>query len=264
MTRMQYDHYRNGAGEPLVLLHGLTASWRVWYPVLDRLAERHAVYAPTLPGHRGGPALPAPFTVDRLVDGVEIMLDSAGISSSHIAGNSLGGIVALELLRRGRARSVVNFNGPFAWRDQRDIIRLNRIFTVNANLIRAHPLLTAAGRSRATRRHLLRTMMNHGDRLTPHQLRSMFADARHCTLARPLIRTLLTEGPRPPLVTGAVPEHVAWSHHDRLVPYPHYGAPTVGQLPGAHLTRLPGVGHVPMWDNPRLVIDTIERAITAI
>ncbi|HEY5853519.1 MAG TPA: hypothetical protein VIW24_05560 [Aldersonia sp.] len=123
--------------------------------------------------------------------------------------------------------------------------------------------MNAAGHSRATRRHLLRGVLNHGDRLTPQQLSSMIADARHCTLARPLLRGLLTEGPRPRLDVGVVPVHIAWSQHDRFVPYHRYGAPTTEQVPGARLVRLVGVGHVPMWDDPNLVIRTIDRTVAA-
>ena len=43
-------------------------------------------------------------------------LDRAGIERAHIVGNSLGGWVALELARRGRARSVVLFGPAGAWR----------------------------------------------------------------------------------------------------------------------------------------------------
>ncbi|HEY1442654.1 MAG TPA: alpha/beta fold hydrolase [Mycobacterium sp.] len=259
----RYDYYRNGAGEPLVLLHGTTASWRVWHPVLDRLAQHYDVFAPTLPGHRAGPPLPGPPTIDAIVDGVEATLDDAGISTAHIAGNSLGGLIALELLRRGRARSVVNFNGPFAWRNDRDIARLILFIALNEGLVRSGLIQAAAHRSGAVRRRILRQVMNHGDRLSAEQVSTVFADARHCVLARPLLRTVLAEGPRPRLDVGAVPVHIAWSHGDRVVPYDRYGAPTAAHLPGAHLIRLAGVGHVPMWDNPELVVQTIDRAISS-
>ena len=50
--------HRGGAGPPLVLLHGFTDTWRVWELVLPALERRHAVLAPTFPGHAGGPSLP--------------------------------------------------------------------------------------------------------------------------------------------------------------------------------------------------------------
>ena len=49
--------HRGGSGEPLVLLHGFTDTWRTWELVLPALERRHDVLAPTLPGHAGGPPL---------------------------------------------------------------------------------------------------------------------------------------------------------------------------------------------------------------
>jgi pimeloyl-ACP methyl ester carboxylesterase len=56
-------HYRAGSGTPLVLLHGINASWRIWRPVLSALEEEHEVIALTLSGHRGGPPLEHPDLV---------------------------------------------------------------------------------------------------------------------------------------------------------------------------------------------------------
>src|SRR5258708_5522102 len=49
--------YAGGAGTPLVLLHGVGGTWRVWRPVLPLLERCHAVFAPTLPGHCGAERL---------------------------------------------------------------------------------------------------------------------------------------------------------------------------------------------------------------
>jgi pimeloyl-ACP methyl ester carboxylesterase len=49
-------------------------------------------------------------SLEALVDGVEAELDRLGLDKVHIAGNSLGGWISLELARRGRARSVVVFS----------------------------------------------------------------------------------------------------------------------------------------------------------
>src|SRR5947209_3477975 len=99
--------HRGGAGAPLVLLHGFTDTWRTWELVLPALERSHDVFAPTLPGHAGGPELPDPLDSTAFVDAVEALLDGAGIETAHLAGNSLGARLALELAARGRARSVV-------------------------------------------------------------------------------------------------------------------------------------------------------------
>jgi pimeloyl-ACP methyl ester carboxylesterase len=101
--------HRGGSGQPLVLLHGLGLSWRSWQPVLDALEDRHDVVAIDLPGFGESPPLPdgvAP-TPGRLADAVESELDRLGLDAPALVGNSLGGWVALELARRGRAARAV-------------------------------------------------------------------------------------------------------------------------------------------------------------
>src|SRR5438270_9931085 len=96
--------HRGGTGPPLVLVHGFTDTWRTWDLVLGALQEHHEVLAVTLPGHAGGPPLPARPHDDTLAEGVERVMDAAGFELAHVVGNSLGGHVALRLAARGRAR----------------------------------------------------------------------------------------------------------------------------------------------------------------
>src|SRR3954471_16168047 len=101
--------HRAGSGDPLLLLHGLGLTWRCWRPVLHDLERAHDVVAMDLPGFGAAPPLPRGRrpTVAALSDAIEAALDDAGIESVHVAGNSLGGWIAIELARRGRASSVV-------------------------------------------------------------------------------------------------------------------------------------------------------------
>jgi pimeloyl-ACP methyl ester carboxylesterase len=102
--------HRAGTGPPLLLIHGLGLAWRCWKPVLAELEREHDVVAIDLPGFGAAPGLDGtPPTIDALCDRVEADLDREGLDAVHVAGNSLGGWVALELARRGRGRSVVAF-----------------------------------------------------------------------------------------------------------------------------------------------------------
>src|ERR1700757_1375434 len=101
--------HRGGTGPPLLLLHGIGAIWRAWSPVLPYLEPYHEVIVPTLHGHAGGPALDSEIapSVEALVDGIEAELDRMGLEKVHVAGNSLGGWIGIELARRGRGQSLV-------------------------------------------------------------------------------------------------------------------------------------------------------------
>src|SRR5918999_1003745 len=102
------DHHRGGSGEPLVLVHGIGHTWRAWKPVLPLLEQRFDLLAVDLPGF--GRSAPFPPGVDStpeaLADAVEDEMARAGFEDAHLAGNSLGGWISLELARRGRARTV--------------------------------------------------------------------------------------------------------------------------------------------------------------
>ena len=104
----QLDHHRGGSGEPLVLIHGIGHTWRGWKPMLPELERRFDVLAVDLPGHGHSEPLPpgTDSTPEALADAVEREMLGAGFDTAHIAGNSLGGWIALELARRGRARTV--------------------------------------------------------------------------------------------------------------------------------------------------------------
>src|SRR5829696_4117558 len=106
------DSHRGGSGEPLVLLHGIGHTWRGWKPMLPQLETSFDVLALDLPGFGHSSPLPAGVepTPEALGDAVEEAMDEAGFTAAHLAGNSLGGWIALELARRERALTVTAFS----------------------------------------------------------------------------------------------------------------------------------------------------------
>jgi len=101
--------HRVGAGEPLVLLHGLGESQIGWRPVIDALAQRYDVIAIDLPGFGQSPALPGAVSprAANLATAVQGTLDELGVDSYHVAGYSLGARVAIQLAGSSRVRSVI-------------------------------------------------------------------------------------------------------------------------------------------------------------
>jgi pimeloyl-ACP methyl ester carboxylesterase len=107
-----------GTGEPMLLLHPFMMSQNVWKGVAPRIADtgRYEVFAPTMLGHNGVPR--GPFFLDSasLADDVERRMDALGWGTAHVVGNSLGGWVAFELERRGRARTLTGIAPAGGWR----------------------------------------------------------------------------------------------------------------------------------------------------
>ena len=258
--------YSGGSGTPLVLLHGVGGNWRVWTPILPLVEGRHAVHALTLPGHAGGPPLPEGVTpsVAALVDGVAAELDRLGIDRAHLVGNSLGGWICLELARRGRARSVVLFGPAGAWRSRgrlRALIGGMRVsFFVMRKLARRADSLA---RRRWVRRLLLATQVQDPDRVPPEELADSIRTSVDAVVVAPLLRTIAHQSFEILPENPGCPVRVVWAERDRIIPFAHFGAPLMERLPGAELVRLPGIGHVPMWDAPKEVARLILEVTAA-
>jgi len=87
-----------GAGETLVLIHGLGANATAWGEQLEELSSSHRVVAMDLRGHGDSGYRPdEPVTLRTLVDDLVALLRDLGVERAHVCGNSLGGMLALEL-----------------------------------------------------------------------------------------------------------------------------------------------------------------------
>ncbi len=99
---------RHGNGEPMVLIPGTGSYVRAWDPVLPFLIERYEVITVDLPGFgRSADAVDALRSFDTLMASIEQLLDELELDQPHVGGNSVGGWIALEFAKRGRARSAV-------------------------------------------------------------------------------------------------------------------------------------------------------------
>jgi pimeloyl-ACP methyl ester carboxylesterase len=250
--------------EPVVLLHGLTMSGRVWHRVRPLLAADFEVITPTALGHSGGrPAAPGRATlIADVVDDAERTLDELGLDTAHLAGNSMGGWVALELARRGRARSVCALSPAGTWdaasrEHQRTRAVLGR---ARIDTQRSRALLPLALRLPAIRRYALRSTAADGARVARADILAAADDVLDCAVAQDLLDTTEALAPLDPV---PCPITIAWAAGDRLLLPEVNGALARELVPGAEHVSLPGVGHVPMLDDPRLVAATIREVIAA-
>ncbi len=108
-------HEVSGAGQPVVLIHGLGSSTRDWDAQVPEFARSYQVITVDLRGH-GRSAKPAgPYQMALFAADLESLLQALGIASAHIVGLSLGGAVAFQfaLDYPSRVRSLVLVNtGP--------------------------------------------------------------------------------------------------------------------------------------------------------
>jgi pimeloyl-ACP methyl ester carboxylesterase len=253
---------RQGQGEPLVLLHGVLCAERVWNRVVPLVATHHDVIVPTALGHNGGPAARVrPASIEHVIDDMERQLDELGLDKVHLAGNSMGGWIAIELARRGRALTVCALSPAGAWDvDWDDTRRRSKVLSTTVrDTRRSRAMLPLLARSKRLRHWILRDIAVHGERVSPAELLALADDTIGCEIVEDL---LATDAQLAPLDPPPCPVTLAWSGQDRLFPVDVYGSHARELIPRASFIVLDDVGHVPMLDDPQLVAQTI-LAVTA-
>jgi len=235
----------------LILLHGFTDTTRTWELVLPRLAAEHDVLVPALPGHLGGPPLPAELGRDTLPDAVERAMDDAGIEAAHLAGNSLGAYVALQLAELGRARSVVAFAPAGGWVSERELHETLDFFVETNRLVRrSAPHADAIAATPAGRRSITQYVTVRHEHLPVDLVAHLLVGAAACD-ALPLIELARREGYRLDPERITCPVRIVWGTEDAVLPWPSAAARyREAWLPHADWVELEGVGHCPQLDVP--------------
>ncbi|ODR09419.1 hydrolase [Mycobacterium sherrisii] len=246
-----------------MLLHPFLLSQTVWEDVAQQLADtgRFEVFAPTMAGHNGGPSAGTWFlSSEVLAEHVERQMDELGWDTAHIVGNSLGGWVAFELERRGRARSVTGIAPAGGWTRWTPAK-----FEVIGKFVLGIPMLVLAFLlgPRVLQLPFSRRLATYALSATPEgvserKLADVIDDVAHCpAYFQLLVKSLLMPGLRE-LALTAVPAQLVICEKDRVIPSPRFSRHFTRQLPKGHrVTELDGVGHVPMFEAPERVAKVI-------
>jgi pimeloyl-ACP methyl ester carboxylesterase len=252
---MTLAHDRTGSGEPLLLVHGFGSFRGVWAPVLPALELAREVIAIDVPGFGESPPDVDHPTPPRLAERIASFMDELGLERAHVAGFSMGGWIALELNKLGRALSTCALCPAGFWNRWERAYCKGSLRNTRATLSLARPLLPRLSRSPALRRAMNRQFLEHAERLTPEQ---MLETAETFASASGFDATLeaLHEGHFTGASALAAPVTVGWGDRDKLL-LPRQAERARRALPQARHLSLPGCGHVPMVDDP----ETTARAI---
>jgi pimeloyl-ACP methyl ester carboxylesterase len=252
-------------GEPLVLIHGFSATRSVWQPLLESLERDHQVLAVNLAGHAGGPEIPdgTDISIGALVDAVERDMDAVGFETAHLVGNSLGGWISLELAKRGRARSVVAIAPAGGWEPgTREEKRLRVLFTRNHRMsTRMLSRIDKMMRRPRLRRMLLSQVAARGDRIPAAAAAQLIKDSLDCSVYFDLMDAILRDGPPKSFDGITAPVLLVWGTRDRILPPKRYSERLRRMLTDAQWVQLKGLGHMPMSDDPELVARTIASFV---
>lgn len=220
--------------------------------MLPALERRFDVLAPTLPGHAGGPGLGEATGAEGMVDWLERRLDAEGIEAAAIAGNSLGGYLALKLAARGRARSVVALAPAGGWPDGDPAIE-----GVHEHFASMHALVRAAAAQAeqivATpegRRRVTQFITERYEHIPPELLAHQIRGAAACD-APALIEAARRDGWALDAERIECPVRIVWGTEDRILTWPRAAERYRREwLPQADWIELDGVGHCPQLDVP--------------
>jgi pimeloyl-ACP methyl ester carboxylesterase len=251
-----------GSGEPVLLLHPFMMSQSVWKDVAPRIADtgRYEVFAPTMLGHNGGGRGKFFLDTPSLADDVERRLAALGWDTAHIVGNSLGGWVAFELERRGRARTLTGIAPAGGWRHFTPAK-----FEIVGKFLAGFPvwLFTLVFRERVLKLPITRYLAHlpcsaTPDGLSDENLRDIIDDVTHCPAYYQLLIKSLTAPGLLEMADGSVPTHLVICEKDRVLPHPRFTRHFTSQLPpDTRITHLDGVGHIPMFEAPQRVAELI-------
>jgi pimeloyl-ACP methyl ester carboxylesterase len=242
---------RLGEGPPLVLIHGLGATREIWRPQLRRLADERDEIALDLPGFGASPILAEAPTPWALGAAITRMCAAIGVDRPHLAGNSLGGWVALEIAKAQAAASLCLISPAGLWR--RPLGPRNLDSRTWGRRLR--PLIMALARVRPAREAMLRTSVGRPDRVPPADGRAMIAawiDAPGYDAANAEMRRHVATD----LDRISVPTTIVWGALDRLVGPPR----PERRPPDSRFLQFQDLGHTPNWDDPDLIADLLLEA----
>jgi pimeloyl-ACP methyl ester carboxylesterase len=242
----------HGSGPPLVLLHGTGSHRGMWDPVVGTLARERRVIALDIPGFAGSATESAEPTPAGFTTYLERWFAEQGLGRPHVAGNSMGGGLALELARRHAVASATALSPVGFWTPRELAFAQRSLRASRAIVKRLRPATPALTRTAAGRVAMFSQIYGRPWRMSP-------ADAMAAVdafLDAPAFEPALEAFGHYRFGAGdelrGVPVTVAWGTRDALL-IPRQATRARRLLPWAQHVALRGCGHVPCHDDPEAV-----------
>jgi pimeloyl-ACP methyl ester carboxylesterase len=241
-----FKYIEAGAGEPLVLLHGLMGELSNWEPALDHFKKNYRVIVPILPIYD----LPLlTLGVKSLSKYVHRFLKFKKLNQVVLIGNSLGGSVGLvftsahqqfvkALVLTGSSGLYENaFGGSFPRRESRDYIREKVEYTFYDPAMATEELVDEVYKSVNDRSRVIRIL----------------------ALAKSAIRHNMAK--ELPKIT--IPVSLIWGKNDKVTP-PEVAEEFYQLLPNSELNWVDKCGHAPMMEHPEVFNGYLEKFLDRI
>ncbi|MCB5292032.1 alpha/beta fold hydrolase [Arthrobacter sp. SO3] len=266
-TRLRYR--KTGAGDPVLLLHGIGQSLDDWSEQHQRLAARHTVYSVDLPGFAYSEGVPGPATLARLAGALPAFLDALGVHEPlPVIGNSLGGALAMKFAadHQHRVSALVLADSAGFGTEVALVLRLLTVRPLGELLLRPD--------ERASRR-TVQSIFYDKALVTDARVEHAFAlsqRAAHRQTVLDIARDLGTiAGIRAEWRTSLVgalaqldiPTLVVWGDHDHILPFSHLESATAA-LPRAESHVFSKTGHMPQIERPDEFAAVVEEFLSRV
>lgn len=245
---LNYADY--GAGEALVLLHGMGGCWQWWLEVLPELGRHHRVIAVDLPGFGESDPLAQDYDMDVVADVVVDLLRQLEISEATIAGHSMGGLITISIASRypDLARSVVLVDAGGVPMSERRLAAILKLLRTSYYVFTRPRILNQLATNEKVRAKILRMAMRDPRTMSPALARVIIPK-----IAAPNFLDSIPASARaidtvePERLT--MPTLLLWGARDAFAPL-HSAHAMLARLPNAELAVLADVGHSPMIEAP--------------
>ena len=246
---IQLAYTRKGTGKPLVLVHGYPLDHTIWDEVVSLLENDFDIILPDLRGFGSSDSVESQYKISDMAADIAGLLDQLGIEKTAIAGHSMGGYISLAFARAYPQR------------------------VAGLGLI-ASQALADAPEGKSGRYKAADEIMKSGvepvaesmsAKLTPDKrvqayVRELIAKQRTSGLAGAL--KAMAERDESSSILPGFEFPVVIIHGDKDVLIPVQRAQEIkAEIPHATLTELPGIGHMPMMEDPQSTANTLQKLI---
>jgi pimeloyl-ACP methyl ester carboxylesterase len=253
-TGASLNYVRRGAGEPLLLIQGMGGNHLSWgEPFLTELERDFDLVAYDHRGVGRSSRVTDPFTIAELADDADALMEALGWESAHVAGISMGGMVAQELALRHPQRLRTLTLGCTYSGGEGSALASNEISS------RLGEAMMSGDRERAIATSF-EVNVSPGYGADKSAYATFYEMATALPTAVPVMmlqaQAIQAHDTLDRLPEIAVPTLVIHGTLDEMLPVSNAQL-IAARIPGARLEMLDGVGHMFWWEQP-------ERSAAAI
>jgi len=251
--RLRYAEQGTGAGEPVILLHGLSDSWFSFSRVLPLLSAQRRVYALDQRGHGDSDKPTSGYSMRDLAADVIAFMDAKGIDRATILGHSMGSFVAQQVAlaapkRVSKLILVGSTTTPRTFAGMTDLDSIVRTIKdpVPTEFLREFQVSTVYD---GVSTEFIDRVVQESTKLPAHAWRG-------------LLEGMLAVDPPAALGTSGIPTLVVWGEKDAYAVASEQPA-LVALVRTATLKAYPNTGHAPHWERPATFAQDVSAFIAS-